>query len=103
MHQAAWPTVDELAARGDAGVELLELASLALTGIRRAKTDAKASQKTPVARAVIAAPDAATALLVHAESDLRAVGRIAVLEFDASDELEVRDVELEIPAEEARA
>ena len=103
MHRATWPTLDELSARGDAGVELLELASLALTGIRRAKTDAKASQKTPVSRAVIAAPDAATALLGHAESDLRAVGRIGVLEFAKADELEVREVELEIATEEARA
>jgi valyl-tRNA synthetase len=103
VHLASWPVVDELAARADAGVELLELASLALTGIRRAKTDAKASQKTPVARAVIAAPEAATALLAHAEADLRAVGRIGVLEFAESEELEVRDVELEFPAEEARA
>ena len=103
VHRAAWPTVDELAARGEAGVELLELASLALTGIRRAKTDAKASQKTPVATAVIAAPEAATTLLASAEGDLRAVGRIAELRFDTADTLEVRDVVLDVPAEEARA
>ena len=52
---------------------------------------------------MIAAPEAATALLAHAEGDLRAVGRIGVLEFAESEELEVRDVELEIAAEEARA
>ncbi|MGR2751701.1 valine--tRNA ligase [Agromyces arachidis] len=103
VHRASWPGTDELAARGDAGVELLELASLALTGIRRAKTDAKASQKTPVASAVIAAPEAATALLASAEGDLRAVGRIAELRFDAADALQVRDVVLDVPAEEARA
>lgn len=103
VHLAAWPTVDDLAARGEAGVELLELASLALTGIRRAKTDAKASQKTPVASAVIAAPDAAATLLASAEGDLRAVGRIAELRFSTADALEVREVVLDIPAEEARA
>jgi len=103
VHVAAWPAVDELAARGEAGVELLELASLALTGIRRAKTDAKASQKTPVASAVIAAPDAATTLLASAEGDLRAVGRIADLGFAEAEVLEVRDVVLEVPQEEASA
>ncbi|GAA4056326.1 valine--tRNA ligase [Agromyces indicus] len=103
VHVAAWPTVGELAARGEAGVELLELASLALTGIRRAKTDAKASQKTPVARAVIAAPEPAATLLASAEGDLRAVGRIAELRFDTAEALEVREVVLEIPAEEASA
>jgi valyl-tRNA synthetase len=103
VHVADWPTADDLAARGEAGVELLELASLALTGIRRAKTDAKASQKTPVASAVIAAPEAATTLLASADGDLRAVGRIAELRFATADALEVREVELDLPAEEARA
>ncbi|MGR0219193.1 valine--tRNA ligase [Agromyces sp. ZXT2-6] len=103
VHVAPWPSVEDLAARGEAGVELLELASLALTGIRRAKTDAKASQKTPVASAVIAAPEAATTLLAFAEGDLRAVGRIAELRFDTADALEVREVVLDVPVEEARA
>ncbi|GAA4367034.1 valine--tRNA ligase [Agromyces bauzanensis] len=97
VHVAAWPTLDELDARGEAGVELLELTSLALTGVRRAKTDAKASQKTPVASAVIAAPAAAIALLRSAESDLRAVGRIAGLGFTEADEFGVRDIMLEAP------
>ena len=94
---APWPSTDELAARGEAGVELLELASLALTGIRRAKTDAKASQKTPVASAVIAAPAAAIALLEAAASDLRAVGRIASLSFVEAEQFEVRDIVFEAP------
>ncbi|WP_136706916.1 valine--tRNA ligase [Agromyces sp. H66] len=97
VHVAEWPTLDELDARGEAGVELLELTSLALTGIRRAKTDAKASQKTPVVSAVIAAPAAAIALLRSAESDLRAVGRIAGLDFTEADVFGVRDIMLEAP------
>lgn len=94
VHTAAWPVADELAARGEAGVELLELAGIALTGIRRAKTDAKASQKTPVARVVIAGPADAVRLLESVAGDLRAVGRISVLEFADGDELMVREVEL---------
>lgn len=94
VHTAAWPITDELAARGDAGVELLELAGIALTGIRRAKTDAKASQKTPVARVVIAGPADAVRLLESVAGDLRAVGRISELEFADGDELVVREVEL---------
>jgi valyl-tRNA synthetase len=101
VHVAPWPAVDELAARGEAGVELLELASLALTGIRRAKTDAKASQKTQVASAVIAAPEAATTLLTSAEGDLRAVGRIAELGFAEAETLVVRDIVLDVAKEEA--
>lgn len=97
IHRSAWPTLDELAARGEAGTELLAISSLALTGIRRAKTAAKASQKTPVTRAVIAAPAPTVALLSAVASDLRAVGRIAALEFVEADEFEVRDIELETP------
>ncbi|QEO15934.1 valine--tRNA ligase [Agromyces intestinalis] len=97
VHTAAWPTVDELDARGDAGDELLELAGLALTGIRGAKTNAKASQKTPVARAVIAGPADAIRLLETAAADLRAVGRIAELSFVEGDALEVREIELDAP------
>ncbi len=98
VHRASWPTTDDLAARGEAGVELLELASLALTGIRRAKTDAKASQKTPVASAAIAAPAPAIALLESAASDLRAVGRIESLAFVEAEDFEVRDIVFEAPA-----
>ena len=53
----------------------------ALIGIRRAKTEAKASQKTPVTRVTIAAPAAAVALLQLAEGDLKAVGRIAEITY----------------------
>ncbi|MDR5700688.1 valine--tRNA ligase [Agromyces aerolatus] len=95
VHTASWPEAEELAARGDAGVELLELAGIALTGIRRAKTDAKASQKTPVTRAVIEGPADAVRLLESVAGDLRAVGRIGTLEFADGDELTVREVELD--------
>lgn len=95
VHRAPWPTTDELAARGEAGSELLTLAGLALTGIRGAKTNAKASQKTPVLRAAIAGPADAIRLLESAAVDLRAVGRIAELVFEEAESLEVRGVELE--------
>ena len=58
------------------------------------QTDAKASQKTPVDRAVIAAPGAAVMLLQSAESDLRAVGRIGELSFAEAEQFEVRDIVL---------
>ena len=81
-------------------VELLELASLALTGIRRAKTDAKASQKTPVLRVPRSPrPRRRSRCCDSAESDLRAVGRIAELAFVEAEEFEVRDVVFEAPSE----
>ena len=89
VHRAAWPTVDEL------GVDvapsgLLPLVSAALIGIRRAKTDAKASQKTPVAHATISAP----LLLAEAAGDLKAVGRIDTLDIQRGESVEVLAIEL---------
>ncbi len=89
VHTAAWPTVEELG-NPDAPRGLLPAVSAALIGIRRAKTDAKASQKTDVLSAVITGPD----ILAEAADDLRAVGRIAQLEIVEADEVEVREVVL---------
>jgi valyl-tRNA synthetase len=94
VHSAAWPTVQ------DTGVDaspsgLLAAVSEALIGIRRAKTDAKASQKTDVVSATIAGP----AMLREAISDLSAVGRIASVEFVESESIEVRDIVLAETAE----
>ena len=89
VHTAPWPTV------ADVGVDaapsgLLEAVGEALIGIRRAKTDAKASQKTDVVSATIAGP----ALLALALDDLKAVGRIAKVEFVEAETIEVRDIVL---------
>ena len=93
VHTAPWPTVAELGVDAQHG-GLLPLASQALIGIRRAKTDAKASQKTPVTTCVIAAPS----LLELAAGDLAAVGRIESLTFTPADEVAVVSIELgEIP------
>jgi len=73
---------------------VLAAASAALIGIRRAKTEAKASQKTPVSRAVIVAPAETLEAVRAAADDLRAVGRIAELEFAVGDELAVTEIEL---------
>ncbi|MGB3731242.1 valine--tRNA ligase [Microbacterium sp.] len=90
IHTAAWP--EPLAIEGDPAV--LATASEALIGIRRAKTEAKASQKTPVATATISAPAAKLEALRAAAEDLRAVGRIAELSFAEADELAVTAIEL---------
>ncbi|MGW9626704.1 valine--tRNA ligase [Microbacterium sp. NPDC055521] len=90
IHTAAWP--EPLGIDGDAAV--LSAASAALIGIRRAKTEAKASQKTPVASATIGAPAERIEALRAAADDLRAVGRIAELSFAEADELAVTAIEL---------
>ncbi|MEJ1920920.1 valine--tRNA ligase [Microbacterium sp. KHB019] len=96
IHTAAWPEAGSLAG-GDPAV--LSTASAALIGIRRAKTEAKASQKTPVSRAVIAVPADSLETLRAAAGDLSAVGRIAELEIVEGDEFAVTEIVL-APVEE---
>jgi valyl-tRNA synthetase len=89
VHTAPWPAVADLGASA-APTGLLGAVSEALIGIRRAKTDAKASQKTDVVSATIAGP----AILAGGLDDLKAVGRIASVEFVESESIEVRDIVL---------
>jgi valyl-tRNA synthetase len=88
IHTSAWP--EPLGIDGDPGV--LKTVGEALIGIRRAKTEAKASQKTPVATLTIAAPAGAVAALKAAQGDLQAVGRIEEITFSAAEDLLVTDV-----------
>jgi len=87
VHTAAWPVAP---ADGEAPTGLLPLVSEALIGIRRAKTDAKASQKTEAESATISGP----ALLELGLEDLKAVGRIANVTFVESDSVTVTDIVL---------
>ncbi|WES65304.1 valine--tRNA ligase [Microbacter sp. GSS18] len=90
IHAASWP--DPLGIEGDPAV--LSAVGQALVGIRRSKTEAKASQKTPVAHATIAAPAAAITALRLAEGDLKAVGRIAEIVFVEGDAIGVAQIDL---------
>ena len=89
VHLAAWPVSTGSTTAGQP-TGLLPLVSEALIGIRRAKTDAKASQKTEVVSATISGP----ALLEQGVDDLRAVGRIATVTFVESDTVSVTDIVL---------
>lgn len=100
VHNAPWPASvgaalpEGVTAELPAHAPLLALAGKALVGIRRAKTDAKASQKTAVASATIAGPTEEIASLQLAGADLKAVGRIAELRFADAPELVVSDIVL---------
>jgi valyl-tRNA synthetase len=85
VHTALWPE-----ATGAAPSGLMPLVSEALISVRRAKTDAKASQKTVVTSATISGP----ALLEHALADLTAVGRIESATFVVADDVAVTDIVL---------
>lgn len=93
VHRASWPTAADLPTDA-APTGLLAAVGQALIGIRGAKTAAKASQKTPVTRAVVAAPAETRVLIERAAVDLAAVGRIENLSFVDGDELAVTEIEL---------
>jgi valyl-tRNA synthetase len=88
VHTAPWP--EPRGGQGDALV--LSAVGEALVGVRRAKTEAKVSQKTPVASVVIAAPNAEALRL--AEGDLRAVGRIAEIAFTDGETTAITEITL---------
>jgi valyl-tRNA synthetase len=90
VHTAGWP--EPLGIEGDPAV--LRAVGAALISIRRAKTEAKASQKTPVTRMTIAAPAASVTLLQLAEGDLKAVGRIEEITYADADTIVVSGIEL---------
>ncbi len=90
VHTAPWP--EPLGVDGDPAV--LAVVGEALIGIRRAKTEAKASQKTPVEHATLTAPAASIAALRLAEGDLKAVGRIAEIAYVEGDATSVDDIRL---------
>jgi valyl-tRNA synthetase len=107
IHGSAWPTGVGAVFAPDAAPflpahgTLLGLAGQALVGIRRAKTDAKASQKTPVAVATITGPPEMLAELELASGDLKQVGRIETLNFVEGLELAVSEIELAAPEGDA--
>ncbi len=82
------------AERGDAA--LLEPVSAILTSIRRAKTDAKVSQRAAVEIVAVSGPPAVLAALAAAEGDLRDAG--SVVSFSVSDGEQLKcDVVLAMP------
>ena len=90
IHTTEWPKPLDLG--GDLGI--LSATSAALVGVRRAKTEAKVSQKTLVRSLSIGAPAHIIEALRQAEGDLRAVGRIEQIVFVDADELAVTDIVL---------
>jgi valyl-tRNA synthetase len=100
VHTAPWPVMPDDPREAETQLStiqpigLLTVVSAALIGIRRAKTDAKASQKTEVTSATVCAPAQQLALLRQAADDLKGVGRIKELRFIEGEELAIIDVVL---------
>ncbi len=86
VHATAWPTGAELPkamAPADAAAAL-EPVSEVLAQVRRAKTEAKLSQRAAVESLVVTASDAARAAVEAALADLRDAGSIEAVGFEPS-------------------
>ena len=80
IHRAAWPTADECGdARGDAGT--VDAVATVLSGVRKAKSEAKVSMKADVSEAVVTGPSQALDRVRSASADLAAAGRIEQLRY----------------------
>ena len=97
VHRAAWPVTDGFAEPARAGdPEVLTVVGEALSGLRKAKSEAKVKQRTAVTSAVISGPAAQLEQLRAGLEDLQAAGNAADLTLtDAEGELAVSDVQLE--------
>ena len=94
VHSQKWPT-----ANGTWGDDaLLAPVSEVLALVRRAKTEAKASQKADIASLTVRAPAAVHAAIASAERDLCDAGSIAELRYTIADELSCEVVLAQVTA-----
>ena len=93
VHRASWPAPDELDAFTDSQTpNLLSLASQALIGIRKAKSDEKLSMKAEISSLTIEANESDIEALKLIESDLKSVGKIDQISYKVSDSLSISGV-----------
>jgi valyl-tRNA synthetase len=93
VHRSSWPVDAELSSfTGDQNAALLSLASQALIGIRKAKSDEKRSMKAEISSLTIEANEADIESLKHIESDLKSVGKIDQVSYKASESLAISGV-----------
>jgi valyl-tRNA synthetase len=93
VHRASWPAPDVLDAFTDSQTpNLLSLASQALIGIRKAKSDEKLSMKAEISSLTIEANESDIEALKLIESDLKSVGKIDQISYKVSDSLSISGV-----------
>jgi valyl-tRNA synthetase len=84
VHRAPWPSSGELAgATGD--VSIVSDVAVVLSGVRKAKSEAKVSMRVDVATAAVSGPAESVERVRLAGGDLAAAGRIAEITYAASD------------------
>jgi len=93
VHRSSWPVSEDLSGfTGSQSAGLLSLASQALIGIRKAKSDAKLSMKAEITSLTIEASEADIKSLKLIESDLKSVGKIDDINYKVSESLAISGV-----------
>ena len=95
VHTAPWPVMADLAGvEGDPSV--LEAASSALIALRRVKSEAKVSPRTPFLAVTVRAPQAQVEALESVKGDLEAASKaVGALTVAASDDAEATEASIE--------
>jgi valyl-tRNA synthetase len=76
VHRQPWPAAADLGSAASADPAMLDAVAATLAGIRGAKSTAKVSMRTELARAEVTGPADLLALAERAVHDLRAAGRV---------------------------
>ncbi|MCX6431237.1 MAG: class I tRNA ligase family protein, partial [Actinobacteria bacterium] len=94
LHRQSWPSADQISAlAADGDPALIDDVAAVLTGVRKAKSEAKASMRADVTTATVTASAAQITRLAAAAGDIKAAGRIAELVFvDGSGPISVQAV-----------
>jgi valyl-tRNA synthetase len=93
VHRSNWPVSEDLSGfTGSQSAGLLSLASQALIGIRKAKSDEKLSMKAEIASLTIEASEQEVAWIKLIESDLKSVGKIDTVNYKVSESLAISGV-----------
>jgi valyl-tRNA synthetase len=76
VHRAPWPSVTELGSPAASDGTAIDAVAAALAGIRGAKSQAKVTMKTPLARVEVSGPEKLVRDAESASADLVAAGKI---------------------------
>ncbi|MGA0209113.1 MAG: valine--tRNA ligase, partial [Candidatus Nanopelagicales bacterium] len=79
IHRSLRPSRDELAVAEGGNARILDITGQALSGVRKAKSDAKVSMKAAVSEATIEGNPADIEALSQSRADLAAAGSITEL------------------------
>ncbi|MFZ9082729.1 MAG: valine--tRNA ligase [Ilumatobacteraceae bacterium] len=99
VHTASWPSAEEFSTSGDDAI--LDPVGEVLAQIRRSKTEAKTSQKTPVSLASVRASSAHCAAIESARAEITDAGSVESWELNTDDSLSTPSVTVQLAVDSA--